>query len=60
MVHSNHVVLTDGDGVPRHEPALLLSGVPTTGEALMVGSDVTIALAGRTIVTLRFTGVAEK
>ena len=60
MVHSTHEVLTEGEGVPCHDPALLFRGVPTTGDALIVGSEVTLALVGRTIVTLRFTGVAER
>ena len=54
------MVLTDGVGVPRHDPALLKSGVPTTGDALIVGSDVMPALTGRTIVRLPLTGVAGK
>jgi hypothetical protein len=57
-LHWYHETVTVGSGVPRHEPALMLSGVPTLGDAATVGSEVMLARAGCTIVTLALTGDA--
>ena len=58
LLHCNQDVLIVGVGVPRHVPALILSSVPTTGAAPILGSEVILALAGCAIVTLPLTGEA--
>ena len=60
LMQESQVMLTDGEGVPSHEPALIASGVPTTGDAPITGSDEMLALEGLTIVTFPLTDVAGK